>query len=83
MVFDPSSPEIDQRSFKDCEWKNFYGDVKEAIPTNAPTARGKEVDVHLFCDSDHAGWNGNVSWSTIQIAYDGSTNFRSDIYLWR
>jgi len=55
MVFDPSYPEIDHRSFKDCEWKNFYGDVKEAIPTNAPTARGKEVDVRLFCDSDHAG----------------------------
>eukprot|EP00978_Attheya_sp_CCMP212_P013954 scaffold35295_cov60-Attheya_sp.AAC.1 len=43
MVFDPSYPEIDHRSFK------------EAIPINAPTARGKEVDVRLFCDSDHAG----------------------------
>eukprot|EP00978_Attheya_sp_CCMP212_P005090 scaffold11251_cov50-Attheya_sp.AAC.1 len=28
---------------------------KEAIPTNVPTARGKEVDVHVFCDSDHTG----------------------------
>eukprot|EP00978_Attheya_sp_CCMP212_P036951 scaffold171037_cov51-Attheya_sp.AAC.5 len=55
MVFDPSYPEIDQRSLKDCEWKNFYGDVKEDIPTNVPTACGNEVDVRLFCDSDHAG----------------------------
>eukprot|EP00978_Attheya_sp_CCMP212_P045428 scaffold346221_cov59-Attheya_sp.AAC.1 len=43
MVFDPSYPEIDQRSFKDCEWKNFYGDVKEAISTNAPTARDSRL----------------------------------------
>eukprot|EP00978_Attheya_sp_CCMP212_P021100 scaffold61252_cov61-Attheya_sp.AAC.3 len=28
---------------EDCEWKNFYGDVQEAIPTNTPLARGKEV----------------------------------------
>ena len=55
MVFDPSYPEIDMQSFKECEWKTFYGDVHEAIPTNAPTARGKEVDVRLFVDSDHAG----------------------------
>jgi hypothetical protein len=55
MVFDPSYPEIDMQSFKECEWKTFYGDVQEAIPTNAPTPRGKEVDVRLFVDSDHAG----------------------------
>ena len=55
MVFDPSYPEIDMQSFKECEWKTFYGDVHEAIPTNAPLARGKEVDVRLFVDSDHAG----------------------------
>eukprot|EP00978_Attheya_sp_CCMP212_P010641 scaffold25919_cov25-Attheya_sp.AAC.1 len=39
MVFDPSYPEIDMNSFKECEWKTFYGDVHEAIPTNAPLSR--------------------------------------------
>eukprot|EP00978_Attheya_sp_CCMP212_P000920 scaffold1962_cov61-Attheya_sp.AAC.1 len=39
MVFDPSYPEIDMNSFKECEWKTFCGDVHEAIPTNAPQAR--------------------------------------------
>eukprot|EP00978_Attheya_sp_CCMP212_P034678 scaffold146550_cov30-Attheya_sp.AAC.2 len=38
MVFDPSYPEIDMNSFTECEWKTFYGDVHEAIPTNAPLA---------------------------------------------
>ena len=31
MVFDPCYPNIDMTGFKECDWKNFYGDVKEAI----------------------------------------------------
>jgi hypothetical protein len=41
--------------FQECDWKAFYGDVKEAVPPNAPEPRGKEVDLRLFVDSDHAG----------------------------
>ncbi len=55
MVFDPTYPEIDLTSFKECDWKNFYGDTKEAIPPNAPKPLGKEVDLRLFVDSDYAG----------------------------
>jgi hypothetical protein len=55
VVFDPTYPEIDMRDFKECDWKSFYGDVKEAIPPNAPDPRGKEVDIRLYVDSDHAG----------------------------
>jgi hypothetical protein len=33
----------------------MYGDVKEMIPSDAPNPRGKEVDLRLFVDSDHAG----------------------------
>jgi hypothetical protein len=33
----------------------MYGDVKEMIPSDAPIPRGKEVDLRLFVDSDHAG----------------------------
>jgi hypothetical protein len=43
------------RVFKQCDWKQFYGEVKEAIPPNAPPLRGKDVDLHMFIDSDHAG----------------------------
>ena len=41
--------------FKECDWKQFYGDVTEAIPPNAPEPRGKDVDLRMFVDSDHAG----------------------------
>jgi hypothetical protein len=37
----------------DC--KSMYGDVKEIIPSYAPVPRGKEIDLRLFVDSDHAG----------------------------
>ena len=55
LVFDPSYPAIGMSVFEDCDWKHFYGDVKEAIPPNTPSPHGKEVDIRLFCDSDHAG----------------------------
>ena len=55
VVFDPSYPTIDMTTFKECDWKHFYGDAKEAIPPNAPEPRGKDVDLCMFVDSDHAG----------------------------
>jgi len=55
MVFDPSYPDIDMSKFKTCDWKHFYGDVQEAVPLDAPKALGKEIDLRLFVDSDHAG----------------------------
>jgi hypothetical protein len=54
MVFDPTYPKIDVSSFLECNWKDFYGNVKEAVPLNAPKPRGKEVDTMLFVDSSHA-----------------------------
>ncbi|KAI2500781.1 hypothetical protein MHU86_13705 [Fragilaria crotonensis] len=55
IVYDPSYPTIDMTSFKECDWKAFYGNVEEAIPPNAPKPRGKDVDLRMFVDSDHAG----------------------------
>ena len=54
MIFDPTYPNIDSSVFKECDWREFYGDVKEAIPPNAPPPRGKEVVMRLFVDSSHA-----------------------------
>ena len=42
-------------SFKECDWRSFYGDAREVIPPNAPELRGKDVDLRVFVDSDHAG----------------------------
>ena len=49
MAYDPSNV------FKPNNWKSFYGNVEESIPSNAPEPRGKDVDLRLYIDSDHAG----------------------------
>ena len=55
IVFDPSYPDIDYDSFPACDWKEFYGDVEEAIPDKVPQPLGREVDLRMYVDSDHAG----------------------------
>ena len=53
LALNPSYPEINMRVFHQADWTDFYGDVKEAIPDNAPEARGKQVMIRSFVDSDH------------------------------
>jgi hypothetical protein len=55
VMFDPTYPSVDMGTFIKTDWKSIYGDVKERIPSDAPVSRGKEVDLRLFVDSDHAG----------------------------
>jgi hypothetical protein len=33
----------------------MYREVKELLPSDSPTPRGKEVDLLLFVDSEHDG----------------------------
>jgi hypothetical protein len=54
-VSDPSYPLIDMMSFKECNCKAFYGDAEKAIPPQALPPCGKDVDLQMFVDSDHAG----------------------------
>ena len=54
LVYDPSYTKIGHTVFKKCNWLEFYRDAKEAISMNAPESQGKEVDVCMFVDSDHA-----------------------------
>ena len=46
LIFDPTYPTIDMTVFKECDWKHFYGDVKEALH---PTHR-RHVARKLTCD---------------------------------
>ncbi|KAL7452765.1 hypothetical protein ACHAXS_000285 [Conticribra weissflogii] len=55
LCMDPTYPEIDSTQFPICDWSEFYGEVEEPIPPNAPEAIGKVVDLHMFVDSDHEG----------------------------
>jgi hypothetical protein len=32
IIYDPMYLDIELRVFKQCDWKQFYGEVKEAIP---------------------------------------------------
>jgi hypothetical protein len=56
LIFDPTYPLIDDSTFQH-GWEEFHGDVQEAIPTNAPPPLGKEVDLRMMVDSNHAGDN--------------------------
>ena len=55
QIYDPTYPDIDMTNFNETNWKYFFEDVKEAIPLDAPEPRGKEVDLRLYVDADHAG----------------------------
>jgi hypothetical protein len=55
VVFDPNYPSVGMGAFIKTDWKSMYGDVKEMIPPRVPFPRGKEIDLLLFVDSDHAG----------------------------
>ena len=55
MVLDPMYTSIEMSSFKECDWREFHGNVSEPMPPNMPEPRGKEVEVRLCVDSDHAG----------------------------
>ena len=55
LCMDPTYPDIDDEQFPVMDWKEFYGEVTEPIPPNAPKPLGKPVDVRMFVDSDHAG----------------------------
>ena len=55
MVFDDTVPAFKGERFVKCDWAEFYPDVSEAIPTNMPIPRGKDVTMSCFVDADHAG----------------------------
>jgi hypothetical protein len=55
LIFDPTYPKIDMGMFPQFDWAEFYGNIDEAIPADMPEPLGKDVDVRMMCDSDHAG----------------------------
>jgi len=54
LVFDPAYLEIDDRRFKDVDWKNFYPEASDELPPGMPEPLGLPVDVSCFIDADHA-----------------------------
>jgi len=58
--FGPDHPAIDQRTFKKYDREDFYKGAKEALPHNAPPAKGKPFSTHCFVDASLAGNNSIV-----------------------
>jgi hypothetical protein len=54
LVFDPFARDWSHYQFLNHDWSEFYPDAMEAIPSNAPEARGKPVQINMFCDAAHA-----------------------------
>jgi hypothetical protein len=46
---------MDLTAFPSFDWTEYYGNVEEAIPPNMPPPLGKDVDLRMMVDSDHAG----------------------------
>ena len=40
------------RSFHKADWTDFYGDISEVIPKNAPEPRGKEIKLCMLVDCE-------------------------------
>ena len=54
IVADPEYCDWSHKAWTQAEWKEFYPDATEPIPHNAPEARGKPVQINLFCNAAHA-----------------------------
>ncbi len=55
LVFDPQYVAWEQADFQEHDRQEFYKNVKEAIPTNAPKPREHAVQMNAFVDANHAG----------------------------
>jgi len=55
LVFDPTYSDIDKRDFPMFDWTEFYDDANVAMPTDMPKPLGKDIDLRMLVDSDHAG----------------------------
>jgi len=55
IILDDTTPRVDESRFPKVDWKAFYPDAQEAIPSNAPEPLGNPVVLSCFVDADHAG----------------------------
>jgi hypothetical protein len=55
IIFYPTYLKIDMGQFPQFNWNKIYGDVEEAIPVDMPEPLGKDIDIRMMYDSDHAG----------------------------
>ena len=54
IVADLGYHDWSHKAWTQAEWKDFYPNAAEPIPHNVPEARGKPVQINLFCGAAHA-----------------------------
>ena len=54
-MFNPTYNNIYFDELKQCDCKEFYGEVEEAITIHSTEPHSKEVDFRMYADSDHDG----------------------------
>ena len=54
LVFDYRTRDWSKIAWLEHDWRDYYPDAQEAIPSNAPQPRGKAVQINMFCDASHA-----------------------------
>jgi len=62
LAFDATKPDIDESAFQEVDWKDFYGEVEEELPSKIPEPLGRPVTISRFVDANHAG-NVVTRWS--------------------
>ncbi len=48
MIFDDAYVQWNENDFPAYDWLDFYGDVQEEIPKNAPPPQGQPVQLNVF-----------------------------------
>jgi hypothetical protein len=54
IVFDYFTRDWSHIQWTSHDWKDYYPDAMETIPSNAPPPRGKPIQINMFCDAAHA-----------------------------
>ena len=55
LVLDPTYPGINESQFEKRDWKEFHGEMKEAVLPNIPRALGLDMLIRAFVVADYAG----------------------------
>jgi hypothetical protein len=56
IVYDPKDIPVNEDAFaSNADWKDFYGDVREELPSKMPMLLGNPVTINVFVNANHAG----------------------------
>ena len=55
LSFDSRRLIIDNSSFKEVDWSDFYPDADSLVPDNCPKGLGETVKITCYVDANHAG----------------------------